>query len=533
MPSKKKNAKEKDKKASLLDGDELSHLLQATLEQIFRRFDIDVDGALSIEELQAFARACNDGEAFGEDELEDLRYFQTNEQGHLTKYGFLQMYHTQTVARPADTWQDLKALGYDNSLALLPELGYDNSVALLPEHLAESPAAEAPPTSTSPPVSSVVVTAADYCKQSDTLYTEGKHDAALRSALAAVQLDGASAEAHRCAGRAFHALGRIEQGERSWLRANELAASAGATTASAGATTAAAGATSDDAGRGAAAALKDERVELVGLSKKELNGARGVARAYDAVKGRVAVEVEGHGTMAFKLANLRKVADELVLEVSDQAGAPSPVPMPQVGGGAQGTIAAPAAAVDAAVEAAPPAAAEAPTSTPRAEAAPMAATAPAAVVPTFAAMHRAINDLHDALEALAGSSEGSNEWARAVLLTHASYAIAEDFLGSEQPTLRSVRPEWRTSPKALLAVAERVTDLLPDVSAAWAMRGDACMGIAMGSSIASDFYEKAEALAPEGPVRASLAAKKEAASALFLTNLGIAGEQLEKMQSGA
>ena len=107
-------------------------------------------------------------------------------------------------------------------------------------------------------------------------------------------------------------------------------------------------------------------------------------------------------------------------------------------------------------------------------------------------------------------------------------------LGAEQPSLRSVRPAWRASAAALLAVAERLTDLLPGESAAWEVRGDACMGIAMASSIASDFYERAEALAPpDGPARASLAAKKEAASALFLTNLGIASDQLEKMQAGA
>ena len=77
---------------------------------------VDADGALSVDELQSFARVCNDGEAFSEEELGDLRFFHQNDRGHLTLKGFLQMMHTQTVARPSDTWQDLKALGFDKSL---------------------------------------------------------------------------------------------------------------------------------------------------------------------------------------------------------------------------------------------------------------------------------------------------------------------------------------------------------------------------------------------------------------------------------
>ena len=95
-----RSKREKKGKACLLDGNELSHALTAALEQTFRRFDGDGDGALSIAELQAFARACNDGEPFGEEELEQLRFFQTNESGWLTKSGFFQMYHTQVMIVP-------------------------------------------------------------------------------------------------------------------------------------------------------------------------------------------------------------------------------------------------------------------------------------------------------------------------------------------------------------------------------------------------------------------------------------------------
>jgi hypothetical protein len=40
-------------------------------------------------------------------------------QGRLTVEGFLELYHSQTSARAADTWADLAALGYDKQLQLL------------------------------------------------------------------------------------------------------------------------------------------------------------------------------------------------------------------------------------------------------------------------------------------------------------------------------------------------------------------------------------------------------------------------------
>ena len=511
--SPKKDKKDKAKKATLLESGDLSHALTAALEQVFRRFDVDGDGALSIDELQAFARACNDGEEFGEDELEDLKFFQTNASGHLTTNGFLQMYHTQTTARPADTWQDLKALGFDSALTLQPEQTDTEGAAgeiTAPKKIGGDVSGQP-----SAPLPSVVVTAVDYCKQSDALYTDGKHDAALRSALAAVQLDGACAEAHRCAGRAFHALGRIEQGERSWLRANELAADSGQVAAADDVSDASAEAGRDEAE--AAGALCGQQVELIGLSKAELNGQRGIARTYDAGRGRMAVEVIGQGTLSIKPHNLRRVSAEAVeLSVDGEAAVEAP---------AHSMVAAPEVVPPPEAPATP----EAPAATP--EASNAASGGSAAESHSFDDLRRAVNELHDALEALEHSVDGTAAWAMAVLATYVCYGRAEQLLGAEQPMLRSVRPEWRASPKTLLAVAERVTDALPQESAAWAMRADACMGIPMGSSIASEFYEKAEALAPEGPARADFAAKKAAAEALFLTNMGLAGEQLERLQA--
>ena len=60
--------------------------------------------------LQAFAAAYNDGETLPEDELQQIaEYFEITDDGALTKGGFFQMLYMQTVSRPQDTWNDLKA----------------------------------------------------------------------------------------------------------------------------------------------------------------------------------------------------------------------------------------------------------------------------------------------------------------------------------------------------------------------------------------------------------------------------------------
>ena len=148
----------KEKRASLLDGDELSHQLQAALEATFARFDCDGDGALSTDELQAFARCCNDGEGFDEEELKELRFFHVNEAGNLTLKGFLQMYHTQTVARPRDTWQDLKALGFDATLTVSEDMAARARAAV-----AAAAAASPPPASATPAAAVASGTVAEHC----------------------------------------------------------------------------------------------------------------------------------------------------------------------------------------------------------------------------------------------------------------------------------------------------------------------------------------------------------------------------------
>ena len=103
---------------ALLDEDDwLVPPLEAALSEVFCRFDADVDGAWSTAELQSFARTCNGGEEFGEAELSQVGEFTTDGQGRLTRRGFLEMMHLQTMARPEDTWADLRALGYDSALS--------------------------------------------------------------------------------------------------------------------------------------------------------------------------------------------------------------------------------------------------------------------------------------------------------------------------------------------------------------------------------------------------------------------------------
>ena len=112
------------RRKQLLHGDWLDPQLERVLLEVFAKFDADDDGALNEAELQTFAAACNDGEELGEDELQQISdYFEVSDDGALTKAGFFQMVYMQTTSRPQDTWNDLKALGYDETLALQSKQG--------------------------------------------------------------------------------------------------------------------------------------------------------------------------------------------------------------------------------------------------------------------------------------------------------------------------------------------------------------------------------------------------------------------------
>ncbi|KAF9168304.1 hypothetical protein DFQ27_002392 [Actinomortierella ambigua] len=105
---------------NLLDEDDgLTIEAEDALLEIFDRYDLDKDGALKDEELDAFAMDTN-GDVFDEDTRTEITGFlDVNEKGHLTRKGFLQMYNLQTPNDPEETWKDLQKHGYDANLKLV------------------------------------------------------------------------------------------------------------------------------------------------------------------------------------------------------------------------------------------------------------------------------------------------------------------------------------------------------------------------------------------------------------------------------
>ena len=123
MPKKKPGAGGRRKQ--LLYGDWLDPQLERVLLEVFGRFDVDGDNALNEAELQAFAAACNHGEALPPDELQQIaEYFEITDAGALTKGGFFQMVYMQTVSRPQDTWNDLKGVLFTYAISFTVDLTY-------------------------------------------------------------------------------------------------------------------------------------------------------------------------------------------------------------------------------------------------------------------------------------------------------------------------------------------------------------------------------------------------------------------------
>lgn len=112
--------KNKGKKLYLTDSNgELIKKCQQALLEIFARYDVDKDGALNNEELDNFAKGCNNGSVFSADEKQQLRdTFDHNSTGNLTSTGFLEMYSLQTMSEPTETWKDLAVHGYNRALEL-------------------------------------------------------------------------------------------------------------------------------------------------------------------------------------------------------------------------------------------------------------------------------------------------------------------------------------------------------------------------------------------------------------------------------
>ncbi|KAF9108960.1 hypothetical protein BGX29_000048 [Mortierella sp. GBA35] len=98
---------------------------EAALVAIFERYDVDKDGALSNDELDAFAKDTN-GAVFDEDSRNEITEFlDLDDKGQLTLKGFLQMYNLQTTSEPEETWKDLQKHGYDTTLKLVASRSED------------------------------------------------------------------------------------------------------------------------------------------------------------------------------------------------------------------------------------------------------------------------------------------------------------------------------------------------------------------------------------------------------------------------
>ncbi|KAG0367235.1 hypothetical protein BC939DRAFT_441039 [Gamsiella multidivaricata] len=112
---------------TLVDEDgALTQECENALVAIFKRYDVDKDGALSTSELDAFAKDTN-GDVFDEDTRAEISEFlDLDERGQLTLKGFLQMYNLQTSSEPEETWKDLQKHGYDTKLKLVASRNEDS-----------------------------------------------------------------------------------------------------------------------------------------------------------------------------------------------------------------------------------------------------------------------------------------------------------------------------------------------------------------------------------------------------------------------
>ncbi|KAI8079659.1 uncharacterized protein B0P05DRAFT_541501 [Gilbertella persicaria] len=99
----------------LLVNENLSPELIAVLLEIFHRFDKDQDNCLNFEELDFFVYSTN-GQHPPTSFLEQMgQRYGSNNQGWLTKEGFLAFYLEQTLDDVHETRKDIRAHGYDCS----------------------------------------------------------------------------------------------------------------------------------------------------------------------------------------------------------------------------------------------------------------------------------------------------------------------------------------------------------------------------------------------------------------------------------
>lgn len=91
--------------------------LAKALDHIFKKYDLDLDNSLCPAELAAFATATN-GAPFTTEDLDEIHMYFTCDDNGLTKQGFYEMYHTQSMADSSETWRDLKAHGVGDNFEI-------------------------------------------------------------------------------------------------------------------------------------------------------------------------------------------------------------------------------------------------------------------------------------------------------------------------------------------------------------------------------------------------------------------------------
>ncbi|KAJ3115518.1 hypothetical protein HK100_001314 [Physocladia obscura] len=136
----------KTKRAPLLSeaDDSLLPNVRTALLEIFARFDDDNDKALNRNELERFAIATN-GEKFEESAIDELKKsFHCDQNGNLTRDGFLEMYQLQTLSDPNETWRDLIKHGYSINVQLVNRATGSYDPNLSKQDIA--PKKESPPT---------------------------------------------------------------------------------------------------------------------------------------------------------------------------------------------------------------------------------------------------------------------------------------------------------------------------------------------------------------------------------------------------
>lgn len=84
---------------------------ESVLNEIFSRFDIDKDGALSFNELQEFAIKTN-GSEFSNEAINEIQTYFDCIDSKLTKKGFYEMYFMQTVGDEDETRKDFGKHGF-------------------------------------------------------------------------------------------------------------------------------------------------------------------------------------------------------------------------------------------------------------------------------------------------------------------------------------------------------------------------------------------------------------------------------------